>query len=312
MAKLRFWINRYFGFSRRETNGFFLLLLITLLAALAPFLWPAQAPPGDLSQDQAGLDSLVARLDSLSASRPRYGTARPAPGRRLPLKPFNPNTLAPEEWRQLGLSAYAAANVVKYRERAGGFRYKEQLARIYGLPPQLYRELEPYIDLPARPRKQPAAKAYAAAPRRYRKAPPIRPGRGRLQPFDINTADTSQLKRIRGIGPVLSGRIVRFRDKLGGFAQLSQLAEVYALPPEVVDSLHKYVFIRPGFSPQQIALNTASLQQLQAHPYLGFRLARLIVAYRSQHGPFQRLEDLGRIHQFPAAQLEKVRPYLRL
>lgn len=313
MAKLRFWINRYFGFSRRETNGFFLLLLLTAIAAGVPYLITTKGPPGGLSRDQADLDSLVAQLDSLSASRPRRGMAGQPAVRRLPLQRFNPNTLSRRQWLQLGLSSYAASNILKYRERAGGFRYKEQLARIYGLPPELYQELLPYIDLPSRPPKQPASyKAFARAPRPYREAGAPRRRREQLQPFDINAADTTQLKRIRGIGPVLSNRILRFRDKLGGFAQLSQLAEVYALPPEALDSLQKYVFIRPDFSPRQIGLNTATLQELQAHPYLGFRTARLIVAYRSQHGPFQSLEELSRIHQISAGQVEKLRPYLRL
>jgi competence protein ComEA len=303
MGKIRFWINRYFGFSRAETNGFFLLLLLTFGAGVAPFLLYTSSPPQELSRDQADLDSLVAQLE-IQADRPV--PAAPDRKRRQPLKSFDPNKLSREEWRQLGLSAFATANILKYRQRAGGFRYKEQLARIYGLSPEQYQELLPYIDLPARP---PAKAAFSKRARRpyY----PERP-RARLTAFDINTADTTQLKKIRGIGSRLSGRIIRFRDKLGGFAHLGQLREVYGLPAAVADSLHKYVFIQEGFRPRQINLNTASLQEMQAHPYLDYRTARLILAYRTQHGSFQNLEDLARIHQISAGQLEKMRPYLRL
>jgi competence protein ComEA len=310
MGRIRFWINRYFGFSRRETNGFFLLLLLTFLAGVAPFLLYTTDPPDGISRDQADLDRLVAQLESLDDQVPpakgaeRTGT-RP---RRLPRSSFDPNALSREQWRAMGLSSYAAANILKYRERAGGFRYKEQLARIYGLPPDLYRKLAPFIALPSR-----AQKRAIAAKRPARAGYPQKPlSRYRLTAFDINTADTSQLKKIRGIGSKLSGRIIRFRDKLGGFAHIGQLGEVYGLPPEVVDSLHKYVFIQQGFSPQQIALNTAPLEELQAHPYLGYRTARLILAYRTQHGPFKSLEDLSQIRQLSAGQLEKIRPYLRL
>jgi competence protein ComEA len=306
MGKLRFWINRYFGFSRGETNGFFLLLLLTFLAGVAPFLFYTGTPPDTTRQDQADLDSLVAQLETRANPPP---SALPGRARQQPLQKFNPNALSRQQWLALGLSAYATANVLKYRERAGGFRYKEQLARIYGLPPALYQELAPYIDLPSRER----GGARASRPRARRPPDLPRPRvRYRLAAFDINTADTARLKQIRGIGPAFSGRIIRFRDKLGGFAHIGQLAEVYGLPPEVVDSLHKYTFIQPGFHPRQIALNTAPLQELQAHPYLGYRTARLILAYRTQHGPFQSLEDLSRIRQISPGQLEKMRPYLRL
>jgi DNA uptake protein ComE-like DNA-binding protein len=284
-----------------------LLLLLTFGAGVAPFLLYTSSPPQELRRDQADLDSLVALL-ALQADRP--APAGKAPKRRQPLKSFDPNKLSREEWRQLGLSAFATANILKYRERAGGFRYKEQLARIYGLSPEQYRELAPYIDLPARASAPTAFRP--RTPRRYDPGRPRTRPRVRLAAFDINTADTTELKKIRGIGSRLSGRIIRFRDKLGGFAHLGQLQEVYGLPAEVVDSLHKYVFIQPGFSPRQINLNTASLPEMQAHPYLGYRTGRLILAYRTQHGPFQSLDDLARIHQISAGQLEKMRPYLRL
>lgn len=311
MNRVRFWISRYFGFSRAETNGFFLLLLLILLAVFAPFLLYTTSPPEDASREQAVLDSLAVHLELLAdQAAPAKGARASLPTkRRQPLQKFNPNVLSHEDWLALGLSSFAAANILKYRERAGGFRYKEQLGRIYGMPPELYRELLPFIDLPARRQSQPVA-----AGNRTRRAylPRRTAAREPLHAFDINTADTMQLKKINGIGPTLSLRIIRFRDKLGGFAHKEQLLEVYGLSPQVVDSLHKYVFIQEGFRPQQLAINTATLQELQAHPYLGYQTGRLILAYRTQHGPFQSLEELTRIRQISESHLEKMRPYLRL
>jgi competence protein ComEA len=278
---------------------------------VAPFLLYTSSPPEQPGPGQAELDSLVAQLERHAARLPPAEEKRAAGirQRRRPLKSFNPNVLSREDWLALGLSSYAAGNILKYRERAGGFRYKEQLARIYGLSPELYRELAPFIDLPSRTQRPAVARTRPPLRSYYREKP--RP-RYRLSAFDINTADTIQLKKIRGIGSRLSRRIILFRDKLGGFAHIDQLREVYGLPPAVADSLQKYVFIQEGYRPQQIAINTASLQEMQAHPYLGFRTARLILAYRTQHGPFQSLDELARIHQISAGQLDKMRPYLRL
>ncbi|GEO03091.1 competence protein ComEA [Adhaeribacter aerolatus] len=319
MKQIKYWLRNYFGFSQRETNGFLFLLLITVLAAAAPFLFDSLIKSTGYNplKDQAALDSLAAQLDHVAPTG-RYAT-KDAPGASITapirLHRFNPNTATQADLVELGISRYAAGNIIKYRAKAGGFKYKEQLQRIYGLPDALYQQLYPYIDLPAQPDKQnndhrsrPADnQVYANRPSFKTERPDYR-----LQPFDINTADTTQLKKIKGIGTKLSARIVNFRDKLGGFARPEQLAEVYGLSPEVVDSLHKYTFVQPDFTPRRIALNTATLEELRAHPYVGFNLGRLIIAYRTQHGQFQSPEDIKNIKLVNETIYQKLRPYLGL
>lgn len=99
---------------------------------------------------------------------------------------------------------------------------------------------------------------------------------------------------------------------MGGFAHPGQLAEVYGLSPEVVDSLHKYTFIQPEHTPRQLALNTATLEELRAHPYIGFNLARLIISYRTQHGAFRAPEDIKNIKLITEEKFQKLKPYLNL
>lgn len=110
--------------------------------------------------------------------------------------------------------------------------------------------------------------------------------------FDINRADASQLCEISGIGPVLSARIINFREKLGGFVYSAQYQEIYELPVDVVDRLQRCTYIQPDFSPVQLCINTASVQLLAAHPYLTWSQARSIVNYREQHGLFTHIADL--------------------
>ena len=128
--------------------------------------------------------------------------------------------------------------------------------------------------------------------------------------FDINTADTTQLSAIRGIGSILSSRIVKFRNKLGGFVSQEQYQEVYGLPPEVVVELRKSTYISTGFQPTKIDINIADVATLSAHPYLTYRQSRSIVHYRSQHGPFLKLGVLGDLVLIDSATLGKITPYL--
>lgn len=132
----------------------------------------------------------------------------------------------------------------------------------------------------------------------------------RIQPFDINTASTTQLQAVPGIGPVLSARIVKFRDKLGGFVSPSQYAQVYGLAPDVVTNLQERSYIDASFSPRLIHLNQADVRALAAHPYITYQQARHIVQYRRQHGLYKTVEALRQAALMDEEGLNKLRPYV--
>ncbi len=130
------------------------------------------------------------------------------------------------------------------------------------------------------------------------------------QLLDINTADAAQLSTIKGIGAVLAARIVKFRDKLGGFVSQTQYQEVYGLRPAVVQRLQKHTYIRVDLCPALLNINTADVQTLAAHPYLTYQQARSIVRYREQHGPFSTVEALSDLVRMDQATMEKMKAYL--
>ena len=130
-------------------------------------------------------------------------------------------------------------------------------------------------------------------------------------PVDLNRVDSLWLMKIYGIGPVLSKRIIKYRNLLGGFHSMDQLKEVYRLPPEVIETLSKRVFINNSHTPlEKIFINNSEYLQIAAHPYISFDQARAIVAYRKQHGPFNRAEDLKKIHLIDDSTYLRVRPYV--
>ena len=151
------------------------------------------------------------------------------------------------------------------------------------------------------PQVAPVGTRYDAQP-----SEPPRP----LQPFDINTADAVQLSTVKGIGPVLSARIVKFRDRLGGFVSQAQYQEVYGLSPEVVDRLKERTYIDASFYPTRVDINIADVQTLAAHPYITYRQAKSIVNYRAQHGSFTAIESLCSLVLIDSSTLEKLSPYL--
>ncbi|RIJ36879.1 ComEA family DNA-binding protein [Pontibacter oryzae] len=310
MKKIKHWIRRNFGFSQREVNAFLVLLTLLVLLTAAPFLfrwlYPAQSGQFSSVQDRQLLDSLVAQLE---AKQPERAGKYSVPA--VALHPFNPNQLSLEQWQAFGLPKYLAQRILNYRSKIGDLTYKAELGRIYGLPDSVFQRLYPYIDLPEQRPDKYKRGAYAANqpnPTWNRNRPPRE--KFILAPFNINNADTTQLKQIRGIGSKLSARIIKYRNGLGGFYTMEQLREVYGLQPEVVDSLLKYTFVPKSNPIQQLSINTATADELKAHPYISSNVARAIVAYREQHGKYKQVDDLRKIKLVTPELLEKVRPYL--
>lgn len=324
------WLRRYFGFSRAENRGFVVLLLLALAAAVVPVLLRPAAPVYLPEADQRQLDhwaaDLATRLDSGQAAERRAYAARYPPRRagggrdrypavpQVPLAPFDPNALAASEWEARGVPHFVAGRIVNYGQKAGGFRAKSQIQRIYGLPDSVYQRLAPLMQLPAElpARGAYAGRAYAdnAAPA-FPARPPHKPAH--LQPFDLNQADTTQLMQIKGIGRGRAKGLVKHRAELGGFVSESQLSDYFMLrdAPDLVDSLRKYTFVAPGFAPRPVHLNSATFDELWPHPYVGKPLARLIVAFRTQHGPYKTPEDLRQIKILKPESFLRLQPYLR-
>ena len=323
------WLRRYFGFSRAETRGFVGLLLLMLIAAVLPVLLrpadPVYLPAADQQQLNGWASDLAQRLAATdSVERQRYGGRRSFGAERasrypvvaqVKLTPFDPNALTVLDWEARGIPQFVAGRLVNYREKAGGFRAKAQIQRIYGLPDSVYQRLAPFIQLPD---ELPGRPDYAAT--RGGNSVPLASSASRfprkpthLLPFDLNLADTTQLQQIKGIGRGRAKWIVIRRNELGGYVSEAQLADVFVLrdAPDLVDSLRKYTFVAPGFVAQTVNINTATFDELWPHPYVGKPLARLIVAFRKQHGPYKTPEDLRQIKILKEESFAKLRPYVR-
>ena len=230
---------------------------------------------------------------------------------------FDPNTISVTGWQQLGVPRWMAERIDKYRSKGGQFRRKEDLLKIYDFPPDLYDQLEPYITLAEAPRSAPvkndrydATQSFARQTYETSNRPAYsdRPAKPAIQPFDINTADTAQLIALKGIGATLAGRIVKFRDALGGFISTDQFREIYGLDSLALTELQTFGRIRSAI--RKISVNTASADELDRHPFLSRRQAQIIVTYREQHGAYTSLESLKPIRVLDAKTLEKLAPYL--
>ena len=132
-----------------------------------------------------------------------------------------------------------------------------------------------------------------------------------IQRVPFSEADSIILQIVPGIGPGTAGRIIKYRENLGGFHSTSQLIEVYGMKPETIDLLWNFFEFTPAIF-RKINLNQGTIEEISSHPYITYGEAKVIVAFRNQHGSYHSLDDLMKIRIFKEEWIRKLAPYLDL
>lgn len=227
------------------------------------------------------------------------------PERKIERFAFDPNTADSTKLLRLGLSPYIVRNIYRYRAAGGIYRHPEDFARMYGITRKQFDELKPYIHISAD--YQEARSFYKTnhtevSPRDTITYPvKLVPG----ETVQLNTADTSALKHVPGIGSGFARRIVRYRQQLGGFVSIDQLREINNFPESAL------AYFQLGkVQVSRLNVNQSTLNQLKAHPYLNFYQAKAITDYRRLHGPLQNIQQLRLLEEFTPEDLSRLAPYL--
>ena len=224
------------------------------------------------------------------------------PERHVETFPFDPNTADSSQLLRLGLSPFQVRNIYKYRARGGVYRRKEDFARLYGLTVKDYRRMEPFIRISSD--YQPAASLVdRQRPPRDTLRYPVK-----LREYEhivLNTADTSQLKKVPGIGSYYAKEIMRRGQWLGGYVSIDQLDEIDGFPQSA-----KQYFVIDHPSPKRLNISKLSLDQLRRHPYINYYQAKAIVDYRRLHGNITSLEQLRLSRDFTPEAIRRLEPYI--
>ncbi|MCX7743095.1 MAG: helix-hairpin-helix domain-containing protein [Flavobacteriales bacterium] len=302
-----FW-KLYFTFNRSERRAIrFLLILITLIILVNAFMpLLIQTKQWDHSPYQAMLDSMsqaVSYKDSLFNSNHYEQNYQVSEGfeksfsrSQNQLKPFNPNNLDEAGWQQLGLSEKQAAAVVNIRRRKGGFTNVHDLKQVKFIPAYVMQKIEPYLVIPS---------DTIQVVKPETKNNPYKS----VKLLDINQANVDEWKELQGIGEKLAERIIRFREKLGGFYRVSQVCEVYGMPVETCDKIIPHLTVGQN-DVTKIQLNYASTQELANHPYINYKLASAIVSNRNTRGFYKNVEEILTFGLVEKELYDKLAPYL--
>lgn len=128
--------------------------------------------------------------------------------------------------------------------------------------------------------------------------------------IDLNTADTTALKKLVGIGPAYANRIVNYREALGGFISLDQLQEVYGLKQETIDKILPNLIISET-EIVKIDINKATIDELKTHPYIDWKVANSIVQIRNNYGKFASIDGILKSDLIDDALFQKIKPYIQ-
>ena len=311
-------LKKFFYFTRTERRGILLLCTLILLVyggAQVYRHWQEKAsrPSAEeraeqlrMQQEYEDFLATIQEEEEKGRARHRYPEDtgfRPGKPAVTPF-PFDPNRADSLTLRRLGLPGWMARNIVRYRERGGCFRHPEDFRKIYGLTDEQYAALEPYIRIAPQDTARPAPpRLYTAQTERDTLARPYKYPAGTV--IELNRTDTTELKKIPGIGSGIARLITGYRQRLGGFYALEQLREI-DLDPE---PLRPWLRIDTT-AIRRLNLNRVSVDRLRRHPYFNFYQARAIVEWRKKHGPLRNLKVFALYEEFTEADFERMRHYV--
>ncbi len=293
----------YFQFSSSERRGTIVLALVLVIAVLVVWLVPRKGNEPS---------SRTSTWKSSDGKKITYAQ----PEREVETFVFDPNTADSTILLRLGLPPYMVRGIYKYRARGGVYREPADFSRVPGLTNDMWERLSPYIRIDHRfqaVKPLPRSSQQTTDPGRL-PAPSSSTLRDTLrfpqklkvgETVELNSSDTSALKKIPGIGSYYSRQIVRYRQQLGGFYTLSQVHEIEGIP----DDIDEFLTLE-ATQLSKIDINKASKGALLKHPYIDSFQAQSILEYRQARGTIKSPDDLLQLMYFSDDDVRRLSPYL--
>lgn len=275
-------------FNHSERRAAFVLCILVLLLSILPYLYDHYIRvPVNVNIEE----TLLTQLDYEKAHQynNKFVNQKQAGSNSIKLpKNNNLNTCGWIDLVGVGLDAKLANKILNYRNAKGEFYNFSELQKVYGMSEQNIGLIEKYFTINTiKPRleKKPTA----------------------TQLVNINLADSVTLLKVKGIGPYYSGKIIKYRNMLGGYSSLEQLKEIYLLPDSVYYSIapqlqcEGYIF--------KLKINKLSTDELAKHPYINYKTAKLLIAYKNQHGDFKKIEEIEKAALLSKERSLQLMPY---
>lgn len=283
-------IKSLFVFDKKQQRGIFVLMIL-LIIFLSGYIYLKNMPKEVLViEDTSAYQS---KLDSLVAIQQR---------RRDTIYPFNPNYITDYRGYKLGLSVEEIDRLHRFRESGKWVNSKKEFQQVTQVSDQWLDSISPYFKFPewvTNPKK-----SYTSNYTFFKDQ--------KVVAKDINRASQDDLKKVYGIGPALSGRIIKERERLKGFIDISQVRGVYGLTDSTMIQLKKHFYVTAPLGFKKIALNTATNDELLTIPYFNDYLVEKLIEQRTLRDGFKSWDKVLLTSRFPQEKLALIQLYLTL
>ena len=290
-------IKTYFEFSKEQRAGIFSLVVVILILQLGFFFFDGSVIQESVADKQKWL-AIQSKFDALKTDNPKALFKRYS---------FNPNFITDYKGYKLGMSIQEIDRLLAYRKENKYVNSAKEFQVVTQISDSLLHVIAPLFKFPDWVNNKKESKVYVdyknQAFGKFDK-------KEKTVLIDINKATQDDLIKIHGIGEVISIRILKLKENLGGFVSMEQMKDVWGLSPEVVDNLNSHFKIVDPPNFKKTDINNASLKELAQFPYFRYALAKEIITYRSMNGDFKNIEDLIKIKDFPVEKAKIIALYL--
>lgn len=283
----------HFKFNKQERSGIFFLLVIIFSLQLIYLLFRDEV--FYTPETNFALETEVQKLlDSIGEQSKVEESPK--------VYPFNPNFISDYKGYTLGMTNEEIDRLQVFRSENRWVNSAKEFQKVTLISDSLLQILAPYFKFPKwktglkDKKKERQEKSVAAV----------------VSHKDLNQANPEELQVIYGIGDKLSARIVKFRNRLGGFLVNEQLYDVYGLKEEVVLRILEEFRVKQQPTIERININTATRGEMEQLIYINQNLAIQIVNYRDSVGIIQSFNELLKIEDFPADKIDRIKLYLSL
>jgi competence protein ComEA len=293
---MRKFLKDFFSFTRSETRIILvlsvLLILFTVGRIYTDTLLPVSYNP--TNEEMVKVDEFIASLKYKENIKKEDKFERNVDMFNNLLK-FDPNVVLEKDMKDMGFPGNIISNISKFRKAGGHFRKPEEFKKIYGITDSAFLKIKPYIILSDKIRNNLIAKKSISVQKK----------------INISTADSAELLSLKGIGPVLAARIIKYRKKLGGFLIPDQLLDIYGMDSTTFRNIRDLIYADSS-NIIKMDINSVSLSELSKHPYSNKYTAASIIKFRDFKTGIKDIKELYTFNIVQKEKLKKIEPYLEV
>lgn len=287
-----------------------LVLLVGACCFIAAFIFKRKVFSSELTEvDQsevAIIDSLFNKEVFAEHRKSTWSSEKKTlkKSQKKELTPFNPNKYTTNDWETFGFSPKQASSLIKFKHKIKGFKKPQDLQDAFVVNDYMFRKMENLLLFD----EEILATDYLPESFEDNNSSYQKKSWDDSK-IDLNSANAIDFRKLYGIGEKLSSRIVKFREKLGGFSSTNQIKEVYGVSDSLYDSFKTRLEIGPK-ELTKLKINSCTELELKAHPYIDWKKAKLIFNYRKDWSRIANWEVLLKEKILSKEDKIKLEPYI--